>query len=376
MKITEENIAEAVRKGDEKAIRFIIDRYGGLLAAIIKRHLPHDHHDYEECLDDVLLAAWQHIDSYDPSQNSFKQWLAAIAKYKAIDYRRKRSGGLVAAVLLATGVTLGAGGLTVANVPVLSGLIETYLQGEEQSADFSSYKTAIGQTAENEYGRITLNEVLIDGGRLVISASFEPADGVEFHHRMHPMPTILMDGQKVEGDMAGQSIEVNHALFTLYNEVTIPHLPLGEEVHFQIIYDNLDYELGEAVPVENPWVFELRVPTEQVAAQSDTIVLQRPLPLAGGHTLYVKKLVVTPISTVIYYDWPEGADHIGFKIVSQSGEEIWPDTMAISGVDSYNRYETTLHLEKEKYYLVPFLSAPNSETQDSGSVPDEAIPIN
>lgn len=90
MKITEENIAEAVRKGDEKAIRFIIDRYGGLLAAIIKRHLPHDHHDYEECLDDVLLAAWQHIDSYDPSQNSFKQWLAAIAKYKAIDYRRKR----------------------------------------------------------------------------------------------------------------------------------------------------------------------------------------------------------------------------------------------------------------------------------------------
>lgn len=90
MQITEENVVEAIQKRNENAIRFIIDHYGGLLSAIIKRHLPDDLRDYEECLDDVLLAAWNHIDSYDPTRNSFKQWLAAIAKYKAIDYQRKR----------------------------------------------------------------------------------------------------------------------------------------------------------------------------------------------------------------------------------------------------------------------------------------------
>ena len=98
-KITEENVVEAIQKRNENAIRFIIDHYGGLLSAIIKRHLPDDLGDYEECLDDVLLAAWHHIDSYDlQTRNSFKQWLAAIAKYKAIDYQRKRlaekKGGL------------------------------------------------------------------------------------------------------------------------------------------------------------------------------------------------------------------------------------------------------------------------------------------
>lgn len=56
MQITEENVVEAIQKCNENAIRFIIDHYGGLLSA----------------------------------RNSFKQWLAAIAKYKAIDYQRKR----------------------------------------------------------------------------------------------------------------------------------------------------------------------------------------------------------------------------------------------------------------------------------------------
>ncbi len=90
LKITESNVVEHIRNKNEKAIAFIVEQYGGLLTAIIKRHLHTDQQDYEECLDDVLLAVWQHIHSFDPEKNSFKQWIAAIAKYKAIDYQRKQ----------------------------------------------------------------------------------------------------------------------------------------------------------------------------------------------------------------------------------------------------------------------------------------------
>ena len=87
--ITEQNVVQQIKKRNETAISFIIRTYGGLLAAIIRRHVQDDRQEYEECLDDVLLAVWNHIDSFDERKNTFKQWIAAIAKYRAIDYQRK-----------------------------------------------------------------------------------------------------------------------------------------------------------------------------------------------------------------------------------------------------------------------------------------------
>lgn len=89
MRITEANVVQQIKKRNEKAITFIIQTYGGLLSAIIKRHVHYNQQEYEECLDDVLLAIWQHIDAFDEEKNSFKQWIAAIAKYRAIDYQRR-----------------------------------------------------------------------------------------------------------------------------------------------------------------------------------------------------------------------------------------------------------------------------------------------
>ncbi len=85
----EREIVRRLRKKDEKALRELIDLHGGLLTAIVNRHRPGSPQDREECLDDVLLAIWDHIESFDDERNSFKQWVAAVAKYKAIDYQRR-----------------------------------------------------------------------------------------------------------------------------------------------------------------------------------------------------------------------------------------------------------------------------------------------
>lgn len=87
--LSEDDIVERIRNRDEKAIASIIQTYGGLLSAIIRRYVHYNQQEYEECLDDVLLAAWENIGSFDPEKNTFKQWIAAIAKYRAIDYQRK-----------------------------------------------------------------------------------------------------------------------------------------------------------------------------------------------------------------------------------------------------------------------------------------------
>ncbi|RJE83948.1 sigma-70 family RNA polymerase sigma factor [Paenibacillus sp. 1011MAR3C5] len=91
MSISEDNVVKHIKKRNESALAFIVRTYGGLLAAIIKRHVQFNEQEYEECLDDVLLAVWHHIDSFDEERNTFKQWIAAIAKHRAIDYQRRMS---------------------------------------------------------------------------------------------------------------------------------------------------------------------------------------------------------------------------------------------------------------------------------------------
>ncbi|MBO2944319.1 sigma-70 family RNA polymerase sigma factor [Paenibacillus sp. F411] len=89
MEITEDNIVQQLRERNENGIAFIIHQYGSLLSGIIRRHVHYNPQELEECLDDVLLAIWNHIDDYDESKNTFVQWIAAIAKYRAIDYQRR-----------------------------------------------------------------------------------------------------------------------------------------------------------------------------------------------------------------------------------------------------------------------------------------------
>ncbi|GGO04933.1 sigma-70 family RNA polymerase sigma factor [Saccharibacillus kuerlensis] len=85
----EKDIVRRIRQREERALRDLIDLHGGLLTAIVNRHLSGSRQDREECLDDVLLAIWNHIESFDGERNSFKQWAAAVAKYRAIDYQRR-----------------------------------------------------------------------------------------------------------------------------------------------------------------------------------------------------------------------------------------------------------------------------------------------
>lgn len=89
MRVTEENVVQQIKLKNEETIPYLVNTYGGLLNAIIRRYLNGNPLDIEECIADVLVSIWFHIDSYDSTKNEFKQWIAAIAKYRAIDYIRK-----------------------------------------------------------------------------------------------------------------------------------------------------------------------------------------------------------------------------------------------------------------------------------------------
>lgn len=89
MIVTEEYLIQQLKRKNEDALMCVVDEYGGLIKSVISKNMSCLREEQSECLNDVLLAVWEHIESFNPTKNQFKNWIAAIAKYKAIDYMRK-----------------------------------------------------------------------------------------------------------------------------------------------------------------------------------------------------------------------------------------------------------------------------------------------
>lgn len=85
----DELIIKYIKKRKEEGMDMLIDNYRGLITSVIRRHLGVLINYEEECISDVLLSIWDNIKSFDKSKNDFKNWVCAISKYKAIDYKRK-----------------------------------------------------------------------------------------------------------------------------------------------------------------------------------------------------------------------------------------------------------------------------------------------
>lgn len=94
MKIDEENLIIQLRKKNEKALDYVIDNYGWVIKSIVFKHLYNLKSVQDECINDVLLGIWNNIGSFDENKSEFKNWVAGIAKFKSIDYKRKYLKGL------------------------------------------------------------------------------------------------------------------------------------------------------------------------------------------------------------------------------------------------------------------------------------------
>lgn len=85
----DELMIKYIKKKKEKGMELLIDNYRGIITAVVRRHLGVLINYEEECVDDVLLSIWDNITKFDDSKNSFKNWICAVSKYKAIDYKKK-----------------------------------------------------------------------------------------------------------------------------------------------------------------------------------------------------------------------------------------------------------------------------------------------
>ncbi|MFL0195019.1 sigma-70 family RNA polymerase sigma factor [Clostridium sp. WILCCON 0269] len=89
MEINHENFLLELKKKNPEALEYIINTYCNLVFKIVINVLGnHNYENAKECINDVYLLVWNKSHLYNPKKSSFKNWLLAVSKYKAIDYKR------------------------------------------------------------------------------------------------------------------------------------------------------------------------------------------------------------------------------------------------------------------------------------------------
>jgi RNA polymerase sigma factor (sigma-70 family) len=88
---TDDDLAQRLHEHDPEALETLISRYSREVFYFIRLVLDGVGvaQDAEECVNDLFVAVWQEIDSFDPQRGTLRTWLTMRAKYIALDRRRQ-----------------------------------------------------------------------------------------------------------------------------------------------------------------------------------------------------------------------------------------------------------------------------------------------
>lgn len=81
---SDDELAQRLRDGDEKALRTAYDRHGAAVLYLAQRLLG-NRADAEDVTQVTFVAAWNGRDGFDPQRGSMLSWLLGIARRKAVD---------------------------------------------------------------------------------------------------------------------------------------------------------------------------------------------------------------------------------------------------------------------------------------------------
>ena len=88
---SDDDLAQRLHERDPEALETLISRYSREIFYFIRVVLDGVGvaQDAEECVNDLFVAVWQEIDTFDSARGTLRTWLTMRAKYIALDRRRQ-----------------------------------------------------------------------------------------------------------------------------------------------------------------------------------------------------------------------------------------------------------------------------------------------
>lgn len=89
--IEDSELLKKILSKDESGLLDLQKKYGKLIYGVVNKIIGFKHSilDVEECYSDIIYVLWNGISSYDNTKGSLINFIVAVSKFKAIDYKRK-----------------------------------------------------------------------------------------------------------------------------------------------------------------------------------------------------------------------------------------------------------------------------------------------
>jgi RNA polymerase sigma-70 factor, ECF subfamily len=84
-------LVERLQRRDPQALGELYDRYGRIVYSLILR-VVRDTGIAEDLVQETFLRVWNRVQGFDATQGAIGPWLMAVARNRAIDYLRSKSG--------------------------------------------------------------------------------------------------------------------------------------------------------------------------------------------------------------------------------------------------------------------------------------------
>jgi RNA polymerase sigma-70 factor (ECF subfamily) len=82
------SLLQRVARGEPSAVQQCIDAHGSLVWSLARRLCPKDA-DAEDAVQEIFITLWRKAGQYDPSLSAESTWVAAVARSKLLDLRRR-----------------------------------------------------------------------------------------------------------------------------------------------------------------------------------------------------------------------------------------------------------------------------------------------
>lgn len=85
-----DDVLPRIHSGDPAAVEECLDRYGGLVWSLARRH-TRSSADAEDAVQEIFLAVWKNAGRFDPSRASEAAYITTIARRRLIDLHRRQA---------------------------------------------------------------------------------------------------------------------------------------------------------------------------------------------------------------------------------------------------------------------------------------------
>lgn len=242
-----------------------------------------------------------------------------------------------------------------ANIPIVGEKLEAFVYS--QAGKLTDYKTIIGDSVEDNDVKVTLNEVILDEGQLLISSTFHTKlEGDDLAYNWFTDINVYIDGQKIQLGGGGGPQEITESYINYFWTADIGHIDLQEEKSIRIVFNDLRRSDTDK-KIEGKWSFKFKASGENLIANSKKIPLHHSFTLDNGQTIELEQLILTPVSSKLDYKMNNIYDEVYFKIEDEHGVEIQQVSAQYagsqySGFESSNRFAA---VEGGKIKIIPVI---------------------